>query len=359
MTTLDATRRMAKARTQGSESGVANSSDVATQRPRLAPTPGSRFVSANGLRFHYRSLPVKDGAARGGGWDVEVAIHAATDAVSGPAIEPAVDAATDAVSGPAGGTAAEPTPTLVFLHGIMGHAFEWDAAFDVLRQRYRVIALDQRGHGRTEWARPYTVETLGDDVAAVVEALDLQCVTLVGHSMGGLAAIEAAWRHPGRFDRLVLVDIAPGTVSAERAAGLAAWLADMAEAAYEGLDEPMALWRASNPIAPEPLLRNYVGHALAPSDDARLRWAYDAAGLADAVSTWVNHERRWRALAEIAIPTLVVRGESSTFVSRDDAREMARTLPDGAWVEIAGAGHDMGVQRPEAVAAKILQFAGN
>lgn len=347
MTTSDMPRRMTKARAQDSECGVASSSDAATQRLRLAPVPGSRFVTANGLRFHYRSLPAKDGAARGDERDVDPVI----DTASAPTDDTAID--------PAGGTTADPAPTLVFLHGIMGHAFEWDAAFDVLTERFQVIALDQRGHGRTEWARPYTVETLGDDVAAVVEALDLQGVTLVGHSMGGLAAIEAAWRHPGRFDRLVLVDIAPGTVSAERAADLAAWLTDMGEAAYEGLDEPMALWRASNPIAPEPLLRNYVARALAGSDDDRLRWAYDAAGLADAVPTWVNRERRWRALAEIAIPTLVVRGESSAFVSRDDAREMARSLPDGAWVEIAGASHDMGVQRPGAVAAKILQFAGN
>src|SRR5690606_25157875 len=247
---------------------------------------------------------------------------------------------------------------LVFLQCIMGRAFGWDAAFDVLTGRFEVIAPDQRGHGRSDWTRPYTLEMLGDDVAAVVEALGLDDVTLVGHSMGALAAIEAAWRHPERFKRLVTIDIAPDSVSAERAEDMVAWVTSMGEAAYDGMDEPMALWRESNPIAPERLLRRYVDHALAAGDDGKLRWAYDAAGLAEAMPTWVDPERRWRALSEIAQPTLVVRGESSAFVSRDDAREMARVLPDGSWVELAGASHDMGVQRPDAVAREILAFAG-
>lgn len=285
----------------------------------LPPTPTSRFVTANGMRFHYRVRPARQSR---------------------------------------GESARQPAPALVFLHGIMGHAFEWDAAFDVLTERFQVIALDQRGHGRSDWTRPYTLEMLGDDVAAVVEALGLDDVTLAGHSMGALAAIEAAWRHPERFTRLVTIDIAPDSVSAERAEDMVAWLTSMGEAAYDGMDEPMALWRESNPIAPEPLLRRYVDHALAAGDDGKLRWAYDAAGLAEAMPTWVDPERRWRALSEIAQPTLVVRGESSAFVSRDDAREMARVLPDGSWVELAGASHDMGVQRPDAVAREILAFAG-
>jgi esterase len=299
--------------------GVAAHASPHASGLRLTPTPTSRFVTANGMRFHYRVRP----ALQSGGE-----------------------------------SAPQPAPTLVFLHGIMGHAFEWDAAFDVLTKRFQVIALDQRGHGRSDWTRPYTLETLGDDVVAVVEALGQDHVTLVGHSMGALAAIEAAWRHPDRFARLVTIDIAPESVSAERVVDMVAWLTSMGEAAYDGMDEPMALWRESNPIAPEPLLRHYVAHALAAGDDGKLCWAYDAAGLAEAMPTWVDPERRWRALAEIGLPALVVRGESSAFVSHDDARKMASRLANGRWVEIEGASHDMGVQRPEAVAREILAFAG-
>ena len=56
-------------------------------------------------------------------------------------------------------------PPLVLLHGIMGNAWEWDAAVERLLPRFRVYAPELRGHGRTEWRQPYTVPRLGDDVA--------------------------------------------------------------------------------------------------------------------------------------------------------------------------------------------------
>src|SRR5215813_15220977 len=102
-------------------------------------------------------------------------------------------------------------PPLVMLHGVTGHARTWDEEAALFASRYRVLALDQRGHGDSDPSpdADYTVATLAADVAAFVDALGLARISLVGLSMGGRVAIGFAGQAPERVDRLVIVDIGP------------------------------------------------------------------------------------------------------------------------------------------------------
>src|SRR5277367_1191160 len=89
-------------------------------------------------------------------------------------------------------------PSLVLLHGFAGHARSWDAFAEAMTDRYRVLALDQRGHGETGWAAAdqYRVDNIADDLQAFAHALDLKRFALLGLSMGGLVAMEYAGRRP-------------------------------------------------------------------------------------------------------------------------------------------------------------------
>src|ERR1700733_3485848 len=82
-------------------------------------------------------------------------------------------------------------PSLILLHGFTGHARSWDAFAEAMSDRYRVLALDQRGHGETGWAPAdrYGVDDMVDDLAAFVAALGLEDFTLLGLSMGGMVAM--------------------------------------------------------------------------------------------------------------------------------------------------------------------------
>jgi len=96
---------------------------------------------------------------------------------------------------------------LLFLHGWCGDREYWKNQVNVFAPEYRVVTLDQAGHGesgkdRQEW----TVSSLADDVESVVNALDLKRVILVGHSMGGSIGLAAAKRLPGRVVAVVGVD---------------------------------------------------------------------------------------------------------------------------------------------------------
>src|SRR2546423_8583560 len=106
---------------------------------------------------------------------------------------------------------ASTAPPLVMLHGVTGHARTWDEEAAALAARYRVLALDQRGHGDSDPSpnADYTVATLSADVTAFADTLGLPRFSLVGLSMGGRVAIAFAGQAPRRVDRLVIVDIGP------------------------------------------------------------------------------------------------------------------------------------------------------
>ena len=101
----------------------------------------------------------------------------------------------------------EPSAQPVLLaHATGFHARCWDAVARVLQSRYRVIALDQRGHGRSGKVGPYGWRVFGADLTAFIDRLDLSRIVGVGHSMGGHAMVQAASGRAERFKRLVLVD---------------------------------------------------------------------------------------------------------------------------------------------------------
>ena len=98
-------------------------------------------------------------------------------------------------------------PALVFVHGWSCDRSYWEAQFKPLSAYTRCVVVDLAGHGESDTARPdLTIAAFGEDVAAVVRALDLERVVLVGHSMGGDVILEAARQLRDRVRGLVWVD---------------------------------------------------------------------------------------------------------------------------------------------------------
>jgi pimeloyl-ACP methyl ester carboxylesterase len=122
------------------------------------------------------------------------------------------------VEGPAGALAVddggEGGLPVVLVHSLAGNAGHWKAQLAHLRRTRRALALDLRGHGGSDApdGDDYAIEALADDVAAVVDGTGLDRFALVGHSLGGGVALAYAGMHPGRVDRLLLLDaIGDGT----------------------------------------------------------------------------------------------------------------------------------------------------
>src|SRR5712691_10825824 len=153
-------------------------------------------------------------------------------------------------------------PAVLLLHGVTGHARTWDTEAAALAHRHRVIALDQRGHGDSDPAPDgdYSLTATAGDVAAVVDALGLTRLSIVGLSLGGRVAIVYAALHPERVQRLMVVDIGPEIAQAGRAR-VGTMMARSPER-FASVEEAFTQARAANPRYVEALLRERVTHAL-------------------------------------------------------------------------------------------------
>ncbi|MGW4456440.1 alpha/beta fold hydrolase [Streptomyces albidoflavus] len=137
-------------------------------------------------------------------------------------------------------------PPLVLLHALGETAADWDAVTATLAREHRVHALDLRGHGRSDWPGEYSLPLMRDDVRGFLDALELDRVDLVGHSLGGIVAHLLAAEHPRRVAGLVLEDVPaprprPATTPV-RPDGELAFDWDMVPVVRRQIDTPDPAW---------------------------------------------------------------------------------------------------------------------
>jgi pimeloyl-ACP methyl ester carboxylesterase len=248
-------------------------------------------------------------------------------------------------------------PAVVMLHGVTGHARTWDNEAEALSPRYRVLALDQRGHGDSDAPADgdYTVASLAADLAAFVDALDLATFALVGLSLGGRVAIQYAGTRRERVRRLVVIDIGPDIAPAgrRRVGGLMAGAPER----FASVNEALAYVRAHNPRYSEAMLRHRTEHGLRARPDGGFTWKYDR-GLRELVrgGRFNDPIDLWPAWRAITCPTLLVRGAESDILSATIATTMVDALPHAQYVEIPGAGHTVPGDQPEAFLTVLEAF---
>ncbi|HEY2179361.1 MAG TPA: alpha/beta hydrolase [Caulobacteraceae bacterium] len=235
-------------------------------------------------------------------------------------------------------------PSLLLLHGYTGHARSWDAFAQAMTDRYRVLALDQRGHGESGWAGDYGIGEMTADLEVFVAALGLSGFTLLGLSMGGMVAMDYAGRAPKELAALVIVDIAPEIVTSGSSR---IQEGQKASDVFASREEAFAAARAANPVPPEDHHRHRVDHSLMRTADGGWTWRYDRALRNPAALGRRDPEMGWRSCAAIAVPTLVIRGENSDILSPELAQRMVATIPDARLVTVVGSGHPVPLDAPE------------
>lgn len=256
---------------------------------------------------------------------------------------------------PKGGESAQ-TPGVLLLHGLMGRASQWAPAARLLGERHRAVALDQRGHGRSEKPAggPYTREAYVEDAAAAVEQLGLGPAVVIGHAMGALTAWQLAARRPELVRAVVVSDMrasALGVASQrEWVDWFQAWpvpfatLADVRK--WFGEDDPWV-------ERPNPARGDFYAEIMAEGPDG-WRPVFDPAHMLASRESWV-YEAHWDELAQVACPTLVLRGIDGVL-GRAEAQEMVRVLPLGQYAELQDAGHLAHHDRPEEWHAAVRPF---
>jgi len=262
-------------------------------------------------------------------------------------------------------------PPLLLLHGGRLQAHTWDMAALLLRDHYHIIALDQRGHGDSDWTPAHTLGTdtfdlMLEDTRQFIDYFFVnnkgwRQLVLVGMSMGGVNTIRYAARYPERIKAVGIVDVAPELLDEgqvmmnqfDRATETMSRFEDFLERARQYL-----------PHRPPDQLRYSLLHSLKPLPDGRWTWKQDhrAGAIARGADVLARNGAGgwfydlWLDLPRITAPSLLLRGAQSTILSTEVARRAARVLPRGELVTIDPATHNVHSDNPRDFADALLAF---
>jgi pimeloyl-ACP methyl ester carboxylesterase len=233
-------------------------------------------------------------------------------------------------------------PPIVLLHGGHQSAHSWDLVSLYLSQRYRVLALDQRGHGDSEWARDaeYTNDAMSQDAEAFIAALGIHRPILIGHSMGGRNALLLTRRNPRALRALIVVDVGP-ELSGRGREVIAGFV--QANQEFESLDHFVANVEKYDPYRSRAHIERTVRYNMFARADGKYVSKCDAApqrlGLIRGTGALENITLG--DASDFDLPVLVVRGANSRILSAEAADRFCKALPHGNLVTVPECGHNV------------------
>ncbi len=242
-------------------------------------------------------------------------------------------------------------PVLVCLHGVTGHAWAWAGVAEALAGRARVVALDQRGHGDSQWSvdHAYATNDLAEDLLAVLETEQFGPVNLVGLSWGGLVALRLAAAFPTWVRSLTVVDVPPSTTAAADAAPVRPY--DFPDHAA------VRAWeRQANPHAPDAMIEAMAAFGTRPGGEGRLVRKHDPYFQ----TRWpFRDEDHWDAWRVLAVPTLLVRAEQSPVLDEATFDAMSAQVLGVQRAVVTDSVHLVPVEQPGVFAELVEGFVAN
>ena len=238
---------------------------------------------------------------------------------------------------------------LVILHGLYGNQGNWSTLARQLALQYAVYAFDARNHGQSPRADSMRLDEMADDVAETLNSLGISRAHVLGHSLGGKVAMLLALEQPTRVRSLVVVDIAPVAYAKGVDPVLHALLA-LDLTALQSRAEADA--KLGERIASK-AVRDFLLANLQRSAEGTFQWRINLPVIRDyfnEVTSWPDTESVY------AGPALFIRGEKSDYVLPEHYAAMHRQFPRGTLKTVAGAGHWVHSEKPEAVQRLVGNF---
>jgi pimeloyl-ACP methyl ester carboxylesterase len=248
-------------------------------------------------------------------------------------------------------------PTLVFLHGNCANAWWWQPIAQALAGRgWRLLALDLRGHGDSEWARPPSYSPLhyADDLARLIRAAAAEDAIAVGHSMGGIAVLTFAMRDAGLLRAAVAIDIA---ITSERQRNrYLKRLRTIPTINYADLATAKARFRLmpDEGKVPAGLVAEIAERSIRPVPGGGYTMKFDRASFVGSDGLEVA-----AAIRAMRMPLLLVRAQRSRIMTAEAAEGASRSNRLVQLVTIPDAHHHLPLEAPVALARAIERFTSS
>lgn len=213
---------------------------------------------------------------------------------------------------------------LVLIHGLFGSADNWGNIARHFVQHFQVISIDLRNHGRSPHSESQSYADMADDLLELCDALDLEQIHLLGHSLGGKVAMQFATQYPERVSKLIVVDMAMRAYADEHTHLINAMMTvDLSHAESRNDIDRALKAPISNLMVRQFLLTNLV------KVEGQLQWRIHLPAIK------VNYPKFQAALsAHFAKPCLFIRGERSQYVQESDIAEIKQHFPKAELISL-------------------------
>ena len=238
---------------------------------------------------------------------------------------------------------------LMILHGLFGFSDNWQTHAKKLAEYYRVILVDLRNHGRSDWSDEFSYEIMADDVLELCDDLGLEDLILVGHSMGGKVAMNVAEKREELLEKLIIVDMGIKSYPMHHdhiVAGIKSVTLDTIKARREA-ELQLGAHIESDGIK-QFLLKNMYW-----KEKGQLAWRMNVPVL----------DREMPAILggfeadEIFTPTLFIRGAMSNYILDEDVSSLETQFPDMDLITVENAGHWVHAEAPNEFQEALLGFS--
>jgi len=241
-------------------------------------------------------------------------------------------------------------PALILVHAFDRSAHSYDHVAPLLNQHRRVIAIDLRGHGDSDWSTrgEYAVEDYVADLHALVLQLNLPSVSLMGCSIGGRVVQVYAGMHPDRVSKLIMLDV--GFARPESTTRILSERIAREQEGWASEDELFASLRRPQTRVSEDMHRRQIRDETRRLANGRIAWKYDPE-----IVNGMGPTELWDYVRRIKAPALYIVGGRSRLVTAEEQKAL-RTLPFAEVVTIPEAGHYPQEDTPEVFLAIVKAF---
>ncbi|MFN5416173.1 MAG: alpha/beta fold hydrolase [Flavobacteriia bacterium] len=237
----------------------------------------------------------------------------------------------------------------VILHGLFGYSDNWQTHAKKLAEYYRVILVDQRNHGHSNWNEEFSYELMAQDLKELCDDLNLENIILMGHSMGGKTAMVFAQQHSDLLDKMIIVDMGIKRYPMHH---------EQIIAGLKSIDLNSDISRsaAENQLAEYVDsfgVRQFLLKNLYWNEHKKLAWRMNIPVLEremDEILKEIDIQK------EVFVPSLFIRGEQSNYILDEDWADIEEVFPDSSLITIPNAGHWVHAEAPKEFLDAVLSF---
>ncbi|WP_286239794.1 alpha/beta fold hydrolase [Neptuniibacter halophilus] len=240
---------------------------------------------------------------------------------------------------------------LIILHGLFGTLENWGSQIKSLAERFQVIAVDLRNHGRSPHSDEMSYPLMAADILALMEQLNVSKAHILGHSMGGKAAMQLALNHPDRIDKLIVVDIAPVVYPRHH------------DDVFEGLfsiDLTSLKSRSQadsqlQALIKEPSVRAFLLKNLYRNEAGQFDWRMNLQALHD---DYAQISAAPQGSSPYPKPVLFIKGANSNYLIPEYRDDLLGLFPKASYKVIQNAGHWPHAEQADSFSRMVLDYLG-